>query len=79
MLALELQGLAHVDIGHFVAGFVNFCQGFLGLFDVAGLQLGEFEAALTVELVLDDVFSSSDHGRSCQLSLELVRRTMRIL
>lgn len=83
MLALELQGLAHIDVGDFVAGIVNFRKGLLGFFDAAALQLRKFKAAFAVELVLDDVFRS---GHSVipvecpdQLSLVLVRRTMRIL
>lgn len=84
MLALELQRLAHVDLSDFIMGIVNFCQGLLGLFDAGRLQLREFETAFAVEFVLDDVFGGLSHGISCrlrgdQLSLEWVRRTMRIL
>jgi hypothetical protein len=59
---IALQRLAHVDVGDFIAGIVDFRQGLQGLFYAVGGKLGELKAAFAIELVLDHVFGSGGHG-----------------
>ena len=73
LLALEsvvrsgaLQGLADADVADDIVGLaMQRLEGGPGFFLGAGLQLGEFEAALTVELVFDDVLGGLGHGATC--------------
>jgi hypothetical protein len=84
---IRLQRFADTDVADDVFALaVNGVQRSLGFFFGAVFQLGEFEAALTVEFVLDDIFGRLGHGHTClsaswsviQLSFVLERRMILI-
>ncbi|CAI8771613.1 hypothetical protein EMIT0P253_10173 [Pseudomonas sp. IT-P253] len=86
-LRIALQRFADTNVAdHVYALAMNGVQRGLGLCFGALFKLGKFKAALTVELVLDDVFGCLSHGHTClfswwgvtQLSFELERRIILI-
>ena len=86
-LRIALQRFADADFADDVVGLaMNDVQRSLGFFFGALFKLGEFEAALAVEFVFDDVLGRLSHGHTClsvggrvtQLSFELERRMILI-
>lgn len=68
-LQIALQRFGHADLADDIFSLaMNNVQSSLGFFFGAVFKLGEFEAALAVEFVFDDVLGRLSHGHTCLFS-----------